>query len=104
MATLKTAKEITFREWWYDYCVKNGLHRPRKQEEAARAAWEAAVNQNVPGYVLMALAAAHKHTEELREAWRRGVIDERDGQGGTRSNRNVDVEVGTRRALEMLQP
>jgi hypothetical protein len=42
--------------------------------------------------------------EELREAWRRGVIDERDGQGGTRSNRNVAVSVNLRAALCFERP
>jgi Ribonuclease G/E len=31
------------------------------------------------------------HLEELEEAWRRGVIWESAGEGGTRSNRNVDL-------------
>jgi len=33
----------SFNEFWYDYCVKNGLHRPLKQEEAAKAAWNWAI-------------------------------------------------------------
>lgn len=45
---------------------------------------------------------ALQHVEELREAWRTGALDERDGQGGTRSNRNVDVEVKLRRTLDAL--
>lgn len=43
---------------------------------------------------------ALEHVRELREAWRTGALDERDGGGGTRSNRNVDVEVALRNALE----
>lgn len=97
-------KKMTFNEWWYDHRIKNGWGDTKQRRELARAAWEAAAAQDVPAYVLFALAAANGHATELREAWRRGVIDERDGQGGTRSNRNVDVEVGTRRALEMLAP
>lgn len=46
-----------------------------------------------------AATSAHTHVEELREAWRTGAIEERDGLGGTRSNRNVDVEVALRKAL-----
>lgn len=42
---------------------------------------------------------ALEHVHELREAWRRGVIDERDGKGPKRANRNVDVEVKLRNAL-----
>lgn len=96
---------MTFAEWWHDYRVKNGMGIPKKQEEAARAAWNACANQNVPAYVLLTLVAANKHTEELREAWQRGVIDERDvGHGNARCNRNFDVAFATRKALGMLQP
>ena len=38
-----------------------------------------------------ALDAAAKHVTELENAWLRGALEERDGQGGTRSNRNVQV-------------
>ena len=34
---------------------------------------------------------AWEHLDELEETWRRGVISENDGKGGTRSNRNVEV-------------
>ncbi len=51
-----------------------------------------------------ASVAALKHVEELRDAWVRGVIDDRDGRGGTRSSRNVDVEVALRKALDRLAP
>lgn len=50
--------------------------------------------------LLAASEAALAHVRELREAWRTGAIDERDGGGGTRSNRNVDVEVALRDAVE----
>lgn len=46
-----------------------------------------------------ALIAALGHVQELRDAWERGVISEHDGLGGTRSNRNVDVEVRLRSLL-----
>lgn len=41
-----------------------------------------------------ACEAALEHTRELRDTWMRGAIRELDsiGMGGTRSNRNVDVE------------
>ena len=39
------------------------------------------------------------HVQELREAWRTGAISEHDGKGGSRSNRNVDVEVRLSNAL-----
>ena len=47
-----------------------------------------------------AASTALAHIEELREAWRTGAIHEIDGLGGTRSNRNVDVECGLRTALK----
>lgn len=49
--------------------------------------------------VVEAAEKAHAHTLELREAWRRGAISEHDSLGGTRSNRNVEVEVALRAAL-----
>lgn len=39
------------------------------------------------------------HVEELRDAWQRGCIREIDNLGGTRSNRNVEVETTLRQAL-----
>ena len=93
-----------FDRWWYDYCVKNGHHNPKKMREVALAAWSAASLQDVPAMVGAALIGAHTHTEELREAWRRGVIDERDGGGGRRSNRNMEVEVALREAVLMMCP
>lgn len=39
-----------------------------------------------------ALKVALEHITELRDAWARGVIREADNLGGTRSNRNVEVE------------
>ena len=44
--------------------------------------------------------AALRHIQELRDAWERGAIHEIDGLGGTRSNRNVEIEVQLRKALE----
>ena len=49
-----------------------------------------------------ALRLADSHTKELRDAWQRGAINECDGKGGTRSNRNVDVEVACREALRAV--
>lgn len=43
--------------------------------------------------------AALTHCQELRDAWERGVLNETDGGGGTRSNRNVDVCVALENAL-----
>jgi len=51
-----------------------------------------------------AVEAALEHVAELREAWERGCITEHDTEhdclGGTRSNRNVAVEIQLRRALK----
>lgn len=49
--------------------------------------------------ILLAAKAALEHVRELREAWRTGALHECDGGGGTRSNRNVEVEVALRNAL-----
>ena len=46
-----------------------------------------------------ALKIAQGHCEELREAWERGALDEHDGKGGTRSNRNVEVLLAIRATL-----
>lgn len=34
---------MTFDQWWYDHCVKNGLHNPKRLKETAMAAWAAAI-------------------------------------------------------------
>lgn len=49
--------------------------------------------------LLAACQAALAHVQELREAWQTGALHECDGGGGTRSNRNVDVEKAIRAAL-----
>ena len=55
-------------------------------------------------YALLAAAeAALAHTAELRDAWMRGCLSDNDGQGGTRSNRNVDVNVQLRAAIKLAR-
>jgi len=49
--------------------------------------------------LLAAAEAALAHVEELEESWSRGALEERDGKGGTRSNRNVDVRVQLQAAI-----
>lgn len=49
--------------------------------------------------LIEACQAALSHVVELRDAWERGALSEHDGGGGTRSNRNVEVENGLRAAL-----
>ena len=46
---------------------------------------------------------ALSHVQELREAWMVGSIREADGSGGTRSNRNVDVEFSLNKALKRCE-
>ena len=43
---------------------------------------------------------ALEHVSELEDAWMRGCITEHDGKGGMRSNRNVDVRIALRAALD----
>lgn len=38
--------------------------------------------------LLDTLSAVYVHLDELAVAWQRGALNESDGQGGTRSNRN----------------
>ncbi|KKM24908.1 hypothetical protein LCGC14_1600400 [marine sediment metagenome] len=40
-----------------------------------------------------------EHCEELRKAWERGALDEHDGKGGTRSNRNYALVIELERFL-----
>lgn len=66
-------------------------------------------NSNVPSaeekmFVLLSAAKlASDHVKELREAWQTGAIRESDGKGGERSNRNVEVDVALRKAIEMCE-
>ena len=53
--------------------------------------------------LVAALECSLDHVKELREAWRTGALSEHDGQGGTRSNRNVDVENKCRAALAKVK-
>jgi hypothetical protein len=49
--------------------------------------------------LLAACKAAEDHIMELKEAWLRGCINETDGVGGLRSNRNVAVDSLLRAAI-----
>lgn len=46
------------------------------------------------------LEKALEHVLELEDAWQRGCVSEHDGKGGIRSNRNVEVRVAIRKALD----
>jgi hypothetical protein len=53
--------------------------------------------------LLEACRAAKEHVAELREAWQRGCISEHDGKGGTRSNRNADLDLMLSRAISSAE-
>jgi hypothetical protein len=55
--------------------------------------------RNSHNQLLEACQAALEHVTELRDAWMRGSLTECDGKGGTRSNRNVTVELELRAAI-----
>lgn len=40
------------------------------------------------------------HVRELEDAWRSGALTERDGNGGARSNRNLEVRCRLETALK----
>lgn len=44
------------------------------------------------------------HVRELEDAWRSGALTERDGKGGTRSNRNLEVRCSLETALKEPTP
>ncbi len=52
---------------------------------------------------LEALKQTYIHCEELRDAWERGALDEHDGKGGTRSNRNYTVVLAVRASITKLE-
>lgn len=77
--------------------VGGTLHKP---EATNIARWLASALSELQGRseaLLDACRLALSHVEELRGAWRTGAITEHDG---TRSNRNVAVEVALRGAVE----
>jgi hypothetical protein len=53
--------------------------------------------------LLDACKEALEHISELEEAWRTGALSERDGKGGTRSNRNLDVRVILESAIKQSE-
>lgn len=53
--------------------------------------------------LLEACKTALDHVTELRDAWMKGALHERDNLGGARSNRNVDVEQVLRAALSQVE-
>ena len=55
-------------------------------------------DDELPATMLDVLNVVKKHIDDLADAWMRGGLYDRDGSGGTRSNRNADV----RRLLEKV--
>ena len=78
----------------------HGVHTANLCEETHRLEAENAKLQAENARIRVACRDALEHVQELREAWSSGAICESDGRGGTRSNRNVDVEVLLRASLE----
>lgn len=71
--------------------------------DATNAEWAAEFRESqLVRDLVDAAIDALSHVEELREAWRTGAISERDGLGGTRSNRNVEIECKLRDAIAAL--
>ena len=52
--------------------------------------------------VKAAMQLALNHVVEIREAWMTGALSDHDGKGGTRSTRNVEVEMALRAAIDSL--
>lgn len=89
-AAMKAAKEV---------CLMRVIHDDQRSDVVSRI-----IDREMgTAKVVEAMQAALEHVRELREAWRVGAIHEIDGGGGTRSNRNVDVEVALRDTLATLK-
>jgi len=54
--------------------------------------------------LVKACGAARQHVHELEDAWQRGAIQDLDGKGGERSNRNIEVRNLLRAALAAKEP
>ena len=59
--------------------------------------------ERIAAEAVRALEYALSHVTELRDAWQRGAINECDGKGGMRSNRNVETEQRVRAALARIK-
>lgn len=78
-------------------------HTTESSEANARLIVSAVNAQSTFAGVVEAAREAWAHLDELRSAWMSGAISDHDGKGGQRSNRNVDVEVKLRYALEAYE-
>lgn len=83
------------RDTWTDRCLdlEPVIERFRVREQ------QRAELREINAGLLEACKAAQLHTQELWDAWQRGAINERDGLGGIRSNRNMEVDVALRAAI-----
>lgn len=78
---------------------------PTTDEWMAMLRYKDKVTQEMVGVVQAVVEAARTalaHVEELEDAWRRGVLSEPPYDGGTRSNRNMDVKIALKKALDAL--
>lgn len=82
---------------WFDSLSKHDFENGATLEEIRRAL-------QLRDELLKTAKAAWEHVNELREAWRSGVLSEQAWCGGTRSNRNVDVEVALRNVIAKATP
>ena len=65
---------------------------PKEVEYEIPRGDEPHADEELPATTLDVFIVVKKHVDELADAWRRGAIQETDGQGGMRSNRNSDVQ------------
>lgn len=95
----------------YYYCPEHGetdVHKPGVKKCARCVALSSPASQRAlertraTQAVVDAARLAREHVKELRDAWQRGCITERDGKGGTRSNRNADVDNALYQAFEQF--
>ena len=81
------------------------LNNSTTLENTANAELIAAARNALPALLDIATVAieAHAHILELRDAFERGALASHDGRNGLRSNRNADMDVLLRAALNKLK-
>lgn len=80
-AILKTPEGRSVVEWATEVMIRQANAEVEKRE------------------LMGACKGALAHCLELEDAWRSGALSESDGQGGTRSNRNVDVRAAMEKVI-----
>lgn len=91
-----------------DVGVKSGLCGCNRENCRQQILWfeikrlraENARYREAQDRLLLASRNAWEWLDELRTAWMEGVFSEHDGKGGYRSNKNVDIEVALREAID----